>query len=41
MYAEGTKAHGIDGKKNEINVIIEKNSETGEKNLLGLTVNRK
>lgn len=41
LYADGTKAHGLDGKKNEINVIIEKDGETGEKNLLGLTVNRK
>jgi transposase-like protein len=41
LYADGTKAHGIDGKKNEINVIVGKDSETGEKNLLGLTVNRK
>jgi len=41
LYADGTKAHGQDGKKNEINVIVGKNTETGEKNLLGLTVNRK
>jgi len=41
LYADGTKAHGIDGKKNEINVIVGKNIETGEKNLLGLTVNKK
>jgi hypothetical protein len=31
LYADGTKAHGIDRKKNEINVIIEKDSATGEK----------
>jgi len=41
MYADGTKAHGIDGKKNEINVILGKDTETGQKHLLGLTVNRK
>ena len=41
MYADGTKAHGIDGKKNEINVILGKNAKTDEKTLLGLTVNRK
>ena len=39
MYADGTKAHGI-GKKNDINVILGKDLETGEKSLLGLTVNR-
>ena len=39
MYADGTKAHGI-GKKNEINVVLGKDLETGEKSLLGLTVNR-
>ena len=36
LYADGTKAHGIDGKKNEINVIVGKDAETGEKHLLGL-----
>jgi len=41
LYADGTKAHGLDGKKNEINVILGKDTETGEKSLLGLTVNRK
>jgi len=41
LYADGTKAHGYNGEKNEINVIVGKNSETGEKNLLGLTVNKK
>ncbi|MBS7614655.1 transposase [Candidatus Bathyarchaeota archaeon] len=41
LYADGTKAHGTDGKKNEINVMVGKNSKTGEKNLLGLTVNKK
>ena len=41
LYADGTKTHGIDGKKNEINVIVGKDAETGEKNLLGLTVNKK
>jgi len=41
VYADGTKAHGLDGKKNEISVIVGKDVETGEKHLLGLTVNRK
>ena len=41
MYADGTKAHGQDGKRNKINVVLGKNSETDEKHLLGLTVNRK
>lgn len=41
LYADGTKAHGIDGKRNEINVIVGKDTETGEKHLLGLTVNKK
>jgi len=41
LYADGTKAHGLNGNKNEINVILGKDTETGEKNLLGLTVNRK
>jgi transposase-like protein len=41
LYADGTKAHGIDEEKNEINVIVGKDVETGEKNLLGLTVNKR
>jgi len=41
LYADGTKAHGHNGKKNKINVIVGKNIETGRKNLQGLTVNRK
>jgi len=32
MYADGTKAHGLDGK-NEINIIVGKDVETGEKHL--------
>ena len=40
LYADGTKAHGHDGRKNEINVVLGKDLETGEKSLLGLTVNR-
>jgi len=39
LYADGTKAHGMDGRKNEINVIMGKDLKTGEKSLLGLTVN--
>jgi len=30
LYADGTKAHGLDEKKNEINVIVGKDVETGE-----------
>jgi len=41
LYADGTKAHGLVKKKSEINVIVGKDVETGEKHLLGLTVNRK
>jgi len=41
LYADGTKSHGHNGKKNEINIIVGKNTKTGEKNLLGLTVNKK
>nr|MDO8083046.1 transposase [Candidatus Freyarchaeota archaeon] len=41
LYADGTKAHGLNQKKkNEINVILGKDAKTGEKSLLGLTVNR-
>ena len=39
MYVDGIKAHGI-GKKNTVNVVVGKDLETGEKSLLGLTVNR-
>jgi transposase-like protein len=39
LYADGTRAHGV-GKKNEVNVIVGKDLETGEKSLLGLAVNR-
>jgi transposase-like protein len=39
LYADGTKAHGV-GKKNEVNVVVGKDLETGEKSLLGLAVNR-
>ena len=39
IEGDGTKSHGLGGKKNEINVILGKNQETGEKNLLGLAVN--
>ena|GEM_PF-6970835 len=38
---DGTKAHGRDGKKNDINVILGKeNATSGEKELLGLDVNK-
>lgn len=39
IMGDGTKAHGYNGKKNEINVILGKNQKTGEKELLGLGVN--
>ena len=39
IEGDGTKSHGLDGKKNEINVILGKNQKTGEKDLLGLGVN--
>jgi transposase-like protein len=39
ILGDGTKSHGLGGKKNEINVILGKNQNTGEKSLLGLGVN--
>lgn len=39
IEGDGTKCHGLDGKKNEIGVILGKNQDTGEKHLLGLSVN--
>ena len=39
VEGDGTKCHGLAGKKNEIGVILGKNQDTGEKNLLGLSVN--
>ena len=39
VEGDGTKCHGLRGKKNEVNVILGKNQETGEKELLGLGVN--
>lgn len=39
IMGDGTKAHGFNGKKNEINVVLGKNQKTGEKTLLGLGVN--
>ena len=39
IEGDGTKSHGLGGKKNEVNVILGKNQETGEKALLGLGVN--
>jgi transposase-like protein len=39
IEGDGTKSHGLGGKKNEIGVILGKNQETGEKNLLGFSVN--
>jgi transposase-like protein len=39
IEGDGTKSHGLHGKKNEINVILGKKLDTGEKTLLGLGVN--
>ena len=39
VEGDGTKCHGFYGKKNEIGVILGKNQGTGEKSLLGLSVN--
>jgi transposase-like protein len=40
IEGDGTKCHGLAGKKNEINVVLGKNQESGEKTLLGLDVNK-
>lgn len=40
IEGDGTKCHGLGGKKNEVNVILGKNQESGEKSLLGLDVNK-
>ncbi len=40
MLGDGTKTHGI-GKKNEVNVVLGRDPETGCKHLLALEVNRK
>ena len=40
MYSDGTKAHGRDGKKNEVNVVVGKDLKTGDKHLLALDVNK-
>lgn len=39
IEGDGTKCHGLGKKKNEINVFLGKDLETGEKMLLGLGVN--
>ncbi|MGE5556211.1 MAG: ISH6 family transposase [Methanocella sp.] len=39
IEGDGTKCHSLGGKKNEINVILGKDQATGEKSLLGLSVN--
>lgn len=39
VMADGTKAHGM-GKKNEINVVIGRDLESGAKTLLNVSVNR-
>jgi len=40
IEGDGTKCHGLGGKKNEVNVILGKNQDSGEKSLLGLDVNK-
>ncbi len=40
IEGDGTKCHGLGKKKNEIGVILGKNQVTGEKSLLGLSVNK-
>jgi len=40
LTGDSTKAHGRGGKKNEVNVILGKDHETGEKKLLRLDVNK-
>jgi len=40
LTGDDTKAHDRGGKKNEVNVILGKDHETGEKELLGLDVNK-
>jgi len=40
ILGDGTKCHGLGGKKNEFNVVLGKNQITGEKSLLGLDVNK-
>ena len=40
IEGDGTKCHGLGGKKNEINVIVGKDQESGEKSLLGLDINK-
>lgn len=39
IEGDGTKCHALGGRKNDINVVLGKNQETGEKKLLGLSVN--
>lgn len=39
ILGDGTKCHGLSGKKNEINVILGKNQKSGEKCLLALAIN--
>lgn len=39
IEADGTKCRSLGGDKNEVNVVLGKNQENGEKRLLGLSVN--
>jgi hypothetical protein len=39
ILGDGTKCHGLGGKKNEINIVLGKNQATGEKSFLGFDVN--
>jgi hypothetical protein len=39
IEGDGTKCHGLGGKKNEIGVVLGRNQGSGEKSLLGLSIN--
>lgn len=40
MYGDGTKTHGLGGGKNEVNVVLGRDGDTGCKHLLSLEVNK-
>jgi len=41
MLGDGTKTHGLCGKKNMVNVVLGRDPETGAKHLLAVEVNKK
>ena len=41
MLGDGTKTHGLGGKKNMVNVVLGRDPETGGKHLLAVEVNKK